>query len=32
VNEWDKLKALGVVRGDGTVDYGVALKILAVAA
>jgi len=32
VGEWDKLRALGVVRGDGTVDYGVALKILAVAA
>jgi len=27
-----ELRALGAVRGDGTVDYGVILKILAVAA
>jgi len=26
VGEWDKLRALGVVRGDGTVDYGVDLQ------
>ena len=32
VSDWDKLRALGVVREDGIVDYGLALKILALAA
>jgi len=32
VSEWDKLKALGIVRDDGVVDYGLVLRILAVAA
>jgi len=31
VTEWDKLKALGVVREDGVVDYGLVLRILAIA-
>jgi len=32
VSDWDRLRALGVVREDGVVDYGLALKILALAA
>jgi len=32
VSEWDKLKALGVVKEDGVVDYGLVLRILAIAA
>ncbi|RLG86769.1 MAG: integrase [Thermoprotei archaeon] len=31
VSSWDRLRALGVVRGDGVVDYGLALKILGIA-
>ena len=31
VNEWDKLRALGVISDKGIVDYGLALKILALA-
>ena len=29
VSDWDRLRALGVVGSDGTIDYGLALKILA---
>jgi len=32
VSEWDKLRALGIIREDGVVDYGLVLRILAVAA
>jgi len=32
VSEWDKLKVLGIVKEGGVVDYGVVLRILAVAA
>jgi len=32
VTDWDKLKALGVIKEGGIVDYGLALKILALAA
>jgi len=32
VTDWDRLRALGVVREDGVVDYGLALKILVLAA
>lgn len=28
VNEWDKLRALGVISDKGIVDYGLALKYL----
>jgi len=31
ISDWDKLKALGIVRENGVIDYGVALKILALA-
>ena len=31
VSSWDRLRALGVVRGDGVIDYGLALKILGIA-
>jgi len=31
VSDWDKLRALGLVKEDGAVDYGLVLKILAVA-
>jgi len=32
VSEWDKLKALGIIKENGVVDYGLVLRILAVAA
>jgi len=32
VTEWDKLKAFGIVREGGVIDYGLVLKILAIAA
>jgi len=32
VSSWDKLKAFGIIREDGVVDYGLVLRILAVAA
>ena len=31
VSDWDRLKALGVIREDGVVDYGLALRILSLA-
>jgi hypothetical protein len=31
VSDWDKLKVLGIVKEDGVVGYGLALKILALA-
>jgi hypothetical protein len=31
VSDWGRLKALGVIRDDGVIDYGLALKILALA-
>jgi len=31
VSDWDRLRALGLVKEDGAVDYGLVLKILAVA-
>lgn len=31
MSELDRLKALGVVRGDGSIDYGLALRILVLA-
>jgi len=32
VSEWDKLKALGIIKENGVVDYGLVLRILAIAA
>ncbi|ADM28749.1 integrase protein [Ignisphaera aggregans DSM 17230] len=32
ISGWDKLKAFGIIREDGVVDYGLVLKILAIAA
>ena len=31
VSGWDRLRALGIVKEDGTIDYGLALKIIALA-
>jgi len=31
VSGWDKLKALGIIKEDGVVDYGLVLRILAIA-